>query len=192
MAALFPRWSNTLYGMGIAALIAGGTSTLAAPMLYVRTEYGDYKHVALEQPVAFDHRHHVRDDGIQCLYCHAKAASEANAGIPTTEVCMGCHAQIWPESELLAAVRESYFSGTPISWNKVHTLPDFVYFHHGVHVTHGIPCSRCHGQVENMARVSRAVPLTMEFCLDCHRDPPGPENHGHALTPLTTCTACHR
>jgi hypothetical protein len=77
-------------------------------------------------------------------------------------------------------------------WRRVYAVPDFVYFHHGVHVQGGIPCARCHGPVESMARVYRASPLTMNWCLDCHRDPPGPGYAGRAITPLTTCSACHR
>jgi predicted CXXCH cytochrome family protein len=214
MTALFPRWSNTAYGLAVATLAGTAAASIGIPMLYVRTPYGTHEHRMLEQPIAFDHRHHVRDDGIQCLYCHDGAASRAHAGIPATEVCMGCHAQIWPESSLLAPVRASYFEDTPIAWRKLYVLPDFVYFHHGVHVQHGIACARCHGRVEDMARVSRAVPLTMDFCLDCHRDPPAPRDQGSlargfaqveargaaraqnaggfTLNSLTTCSACHR
>ncbi len=71
-------------------------------------------------------------------------------------------------------------------------IPDFVYFHHGVHVQHDIPCQRCHGPVEQMARPWRENAFTMDFCLDCHRHPPGLPDTGRALTSLTTCTACHR
>lgn len=161
-------------------------------MLFVRTAYGTHEAEALEQPVEFDHRHHVRDDGIECLYCHADAETSAHAGIPPTSLCMGCHNQVWGQSKLLAPVRESALHDTPIAWKRVNALPDFVYFHHGVHVSAGIACERCHGDVKNMARVYRAAPLTMEWCLDCHRHPPGRPDPGHALTALTTCTACHR
>jgi hypothetical protein len=107
---------------------------------------------------------------------------------------MGCHNQIWSQSELLAPVRASFFSGTPISWKRIHKLPDFVYFHHGVHTQGGIPCARCHGAVQDMARVYRVSPLTMKWCLDCHRNPPvrGEPAQQDTVTALTTCTACHR
>jgi hypothetical protein len=193
MPALFPTWSNAAYGLALASISLTGAALVVAPMLYVRTDYGTHQHRELEQPVAFDHRHHVRDDGIQCLYCHSEAEHSARAGIPSTSVCMGCHGQVWPRSELLAPVRDSYMSGRPIAWKRVYDVPDFVYFHHGVHVQRGVPCSRCHGAVEDMARVSRATPLTMEWCLDCHFKPPLPGAHqGRALTSLTTCSACHR
>jgi hypothetical protein len=83
---------------------------------------------------------------------------------------MGCHAQIWNESPLLETVRRSYFSGQAIPWNRVHDLPDFVYFSHAVHVQHGVGCVACHGRVDRMARVYRTRDLSMGFCLDCHRN----------------------
>jgi hypothetical protein len=134
----------------------------------------------------------VRDDDIPCLYCHSAAERQASAGIPPTSLCMGCHGQVWPDSPLLAPVRASAVTGAPIPWRRVNSVPDHVYFHHGVHVQAGIDCARCHGDVAGMARVAKAAPLTMTWCLECHRDPPGPEGPGRHITALTTCSACHR
>lgn len=192
MPQLFPRWSNTACRLALAASGAGAALLLAAPMIYVRTSYGQYRGEPLEQPVEFDHRHHVRDDGIDCLYCHDQAATDAQAGIPTTSVCMGCHNQVWTDSPLLAPVRDSAMRGQPIAWRRVYELPDFVYFHHGVHVQAGIGCARCHGDVAQQARLGRATSLTMDFCLDCHRHPAGASDAGRQITSLTTCSACHR
>ncbi len=105
---------------------------------------------------------------------------------------MGCHGQIWVESAQLALVRESWWTGAAIGWRRVNDLPDHVYFHHGVHVHAGVACNRCHGDVRNMARVERHAPLTMSWCIDCHRHPPGRPDQGHRITLLTTCSACHR
>ncbi len=192
MPALFPPWANTAYGLTLAAIASTAATIVAAPMIYMRTPSATPEGEPVAQPVEFDHRHHTRDDGIDCLYCHTGAETSAQAGLPTSETCMGCHGQVWPDSPLLAPVRASYFSGQPIAWKRVHALPDFVYFHHGVHTRGGIACVRCHGRVEDMARVYRVSPLTMKWCLDCHRDPPGPRYHGRAITALTTCSACHR
>jgi predicted CXXCH cytochrome family protein len=190
--SLFPRWSNTAY-RGVLVLIAViAVAAVAAPMIYMRTPYASGRDVPIVQPVEFDHRHHVRDDGIDCLYCHTSAETSAYAGIPSTELCMGCHGQIWRTSPELAPVRQSWATGVAIGWVRVHDLPDHVYFHHGVHVQAGIDCARCHGDVASMARIQRVASLTMGWCIDCHRDPPGPADHGRAITPLTTCTACHR
>jgi hypothetical protein len=211
---LYPRWSNPVYRGAIVALFALPAVLVVGPMLYVRTTYNTSQFVPWDQPVEFDHRHHARDDGIECLYCHSAAERSPNAGVPTTGVCMGCHAQIWNQSPLLDQVRRSYFSGTPINWKRVHDVPDFVYFDHSVHVTEGIACESCHGDVSRMARVMQVQPLTMGWCLDCHRratreripKSPAPSNAWEAsvemftdtvtddrsITPLTTCTACHR
>jgi predicted CXXCH cytochrome family protein len=190
--AVFARWTNIPYGIAIATLAASAMGAVLAPMIYIRTPYARSQFAPVMQPVDFDHRHHVRDDGIDCIYCHTSAETSASAGVPTTELCMGCHGQIWRESGHLALVRQSWQSGVAIGWRRVHDLPDHVYFHHGVHVSAGIECARCHGRVEAMARVARIAPLTMGWCLDCHRDPPGPADHGRSITPLTTCSACHR
>ena len=217
VSPLYPRWSNTVYRAAICLLVLMLASPIVLPMLYVRSTYNTNQFVPWAQPIDFDHRHHVRDDGIECLYCHGSAERSANAGVPATSVCMGCHTQIWNQSPLLEVVRRSYFSGTPINWKRVHQVPDFVYFNHSVHVARGIDCVNCHGDVGAMARVEQVQPLTMGWCLDCHRRSqgtspprppalPAPANswsasvgmfakpvaHDRDVTLLTTCTACHR
>lgn len=218
MAALFPRWTNTALGLFLSIAVMGAVALLGGLMIYVRMPFSTGQSIEVDQPVEFDHRHHVTDDRIGCLYCHASAERAAHAGVPATDVCMGCHNQIWSRSPLLEPVRRSYFSGLPIPWVRVHDLPDFVYFHHGVHVQAGIGCVTCHGRVDLMARVVQVVPLTMGWCLDCHRAPaarladraptvteqremwgselaplePEVALGGRAITRLTTCTACHR
>jgi len=188
MAALFRRSANAPYratlALGVVALIA----LASAPMIYIRLPYAADIGDPVEQPVAFDHRHHVRDDGIDCVYCHQTVETEAFAGLPSTERCMGCHAQVWPASPELVPVRASWENNQPIAWRRINSLPGYVYFHHGVHVHAGIECARCHGRVEDMPRVVRAQRMTMNFCLDCHRERSG----GRAIARLTTCSACHR
>jgi hypothetical protein len=192
VVALFPRWTNAVYGSALGALGVIVATAIAAPMIWIRTPYGSDRFAPVEQPVAFDHRHHVRDDGIDCLYCHPDAERAASAGIPPTEVCMGCHGQVWADSPELAPVRRSWETGVAIPWRRVYDVPDHVYFHHAVHVRGGIPCQRCHGNVEAMARVERVTELSMRWCLDCHRQRPGRPAPGRRITPLTTCSACHR
>lgn len=192
MAALYPRWTNLLYWIAIGSIALTVVCLVVAPMIVIRTPYASGEGAPIIQPVEFDHRHHSRDDGIDCLYCHPHAETTAYAGIPPTEVCMGCHGQIWQHVPQLAAVVKSWQTDTAIGWTRVNDVPDHVYFHHGVHVQAGIVCATCHGEVDQMARVARAQALSMSWCLDCHRDPPGPANHGRKVTPLTTCSACHR
>jgi hypothetical protein len=216
MAAVFPPWSNTAARVAIVAIVLGGASAIAAPMIWVRTPWARTQDDVVDQPVEFDHRHHNRDDGIDCKYCHDTVERAATAGIPSTEKCMGCHDQIWNGSPMLEVVRRSYFSGMPIPWNRVHNLPAFVYFNHAIHVAKGFGCATCHGRVDRMAAVYQAEPLTMGWCLACHRAPerfirPPAEvtnmawtageqqaEMGRALVDrlgvrsLTGCTTCHR
>jgi hypothetical protein len=173
MPALFPRWSNSaLKAVGIAGfgLVVSGA---AAPMIFVRTPYATQQLEERVQPVQFDHRHHTRDDGIDCLYCHFEARRSRYAGIPPTALCMGCHGQVWNDSPLLEIVRASYFSGKPIPWRRVHQLPDFVHFDHSAHVNKGVGCVSCHGRVDLMAQVYQVAALSMDFCIACHRSPDG-------------------
>jgi hypothetical protein len=160
-----------MYWVAIAAI---ATSTLGLPAVVIawaRTPYATGEQQPVEQPIKFDHRHHVRDDGVDCLYCHGGARETPYAGVPATSTCMNCHNQVWTDSPELAAVRRSYFEGTPIRWNRVHTLPDFVFFDHSIHVGKGVGCVTCHGRVDRMAQVLAVAPLTMRWCLDCHREP---------------------
>jgi hypothetical protein len=183
MASIFSRNANQVVR---AVLIIGGAIIvllIVAPMVWVRTPHVTGQGNPVQQPVLFDHRHHVVDDGIDCRYCHATVDRSPSAGLPSTARCMGCHGQIWNASPLLERVRTSYFTGEPIRWVRVHNLPDFVYFDHSVHVTHGIGCESCHGRVDQMASVYQVAPLTMGWCLDCHRNP---EPH---LRPRSAITA---
>jgi hypothetical protein len=84
---------------------------------------------------------------------------------------MTCHSQIWTNAALLAPVRESFANNTPIIWRRVTDLPDYVYFNHSIHIAKGVGCESCHGAVESMPLTYKAKTLTMEFCLDCHRNP---------------------
>jgi hypothetical protein len=171
MSALFSKRSNGLLLLVLATLGLGAAGTVGGLMLYWRTPYGTNQNVQLVQPVQFDHRHHVQDDLIDCRYCHTTVEKAPSAGLPPTELCLSCHAQVWNKSPLLDQVRASWFANRPIVWTRVHKLPDFVYFNHAIHVTKGIGCAECHGRVDKMAVLEQAQPLTMGFCLDCHRDP---------------------
>ncbi|HEY0254432.1 MAG TPA: cytochrome c3 family protein [Kofleriaceae bacterium] len=182
MAALFPPWANTAT-YAVLALVAGGAvAAIVTPMLYARSSYATGEGDPIVQPIAFDHRHHVRDEKIACAFCHESAWTSANAGVPPTERCLGCHAQIWNDSAEILPLRQSAASHQPIRWQRVHSLPDFVFFDHRVHVHDGVQCAECHGHVEDMAVVYQAKPLTMKWCLDCHRQRSAP----------THCSACHR
>jgi hypothetical protein len=216
MAAVFAPWSNTACRVAVVLVAVGAFTAVAAPMIWVRTPWAREQLVAVDQPVEFDHRHHTRDDGIDCVYCHSTVRWAPTAGMPSTDKCMGCHNQIWARSPMLEVVRRSYFSGDSIPWNRVTELPGYVYFNHSIHVSKGFGCSTCHGRVDRMAAVFQVATLTMGWCLDCHRRPEqyirpldeitdmswSPGAHqlelGRELVSalgvrsLTDCTACHR
>jgi hypothetical protein len=186
--SLFTPRANAIYRGTALAVGVGAITLICAPMIYIRTDYAGGVDDPVAQPIEFDHRHHVRDDGITCVYCHDTVETEAFAGLPSTERCMGCHGQVWPDSPETAPLRASWENHTPIRWKRVNALPSHVYFHHGVHIQAGVACARCHGEVEDMPRVVRKHNLTMKFCLDCHRQ----TQDSRAITHLTTCTTCHR
>lgn len=188
MPALFRPSANSLYWLAIAAIGGAVVGVPAFLVGWARTPYATGQNEPRAQPVKFDHRHHTHDVGIECLYCHSGATKTSHAGVPATSVCMGCHSQIWTTSPELAAVRASYFEGTPIRWARVNALPDFVFFDHSVHVNHGVACETCHGNVDQMGQVYAARSLTMSFCLDCHRNAPA----RYGARALTDCTHCHR
>jgi hypothetical protein len=133
--------------------------------------YSTYVDVPFNQPVPFSHKHHVGDDGIDCRYCHTSVEKSAFAGLPSTDTCMTCHSQIWKDAPMLAPVRQSLAKNIPLEWNRVHDLPDFVYFNHSIHVAKGIGCSSCHGRVDRMPLIRKTQTLYMRWCLDCHQAP---------------------
>ena len=171
MAQIFHRSTNTISRLSIFGalfLVAGLLWLLAA---INRSSYVTEQNVARAQPVPFSHDHHVGGLGIDCRYCHTSVEVSSFAGIPATAVCMNCHSQIWSTSEVLAPVRESFRTNTPIRWTRVHNLADFAYFNHSIHVRKGVGCSTCHGPVDRMQLMWQAASLQMEWCLECHRQP---------------------
>ena len=171
MSALFRRRSNTTFRYVLGAVALAAVGGLTGLLVYQRVPFGTRQLEEVAQPVQFDHRHHVVDDAIDCRYCHQGVERGASAGIPSTALCMNCHAQVWNKSPRLEPVRASYFTGRPIDWVRVHQLPDFVYFNHRIHVSKGIGCETCHGRVDRMPAIHQEAPLTMGWCLACHRNP---------------------
>jgi hypothetical protein len=168
---IFHRSTNTLSRLSIFGAVFLVGALLWALAVFNRSSYATQERVARAQPVQFSHKHHAGELAIDCRYCHVAVETAARATLPATEICMSCHSQIWRQSPFLEPVRSSYASGRSIAWIKVHDLPDFVYFHHGVHVQKGIGCATCHGRVDEMNQIWKAASLQMEWCLDCHRNP---------------------
>ena len=171
MSQIFHHSTNTLSRLSIfgALFLAAGSVWLVLQIN--RSSYVTQAGVAREQPVPFSHAHHVGGLGVDCRYCHTSVETSATAGIPPTKTCMNCHSQIWSDSPTLEPVRESFRSERSIEWVKVNDLPDFVYFNHSAHVNQGVGCTTCHGRVDRMPLMWQDASLTMEWCLDCHRQP---------------------
>jgi hypothetical protein len=170
VALIFPRWANRaplVVGVGVPLL-----GFFASLSLWY---WGSPKFLEVgyqpRQPVAFSHKLHAGDLGLDCRYCHNTVERGAFAAIPPTQTCMNCHAVVLKDSPKLAPVRESYASGKPMEWIKVHMLPDYAYFDHSVHLAAGVGCVSCHGRVDQMKIVRQEAPLSMSWCLECHRDP---------------------
>ena len=216
MAQVFHRSTNTLSRLSI----FGGLFVLAGALWLIltidRTDYVTQANTVREQPVPFSHQHHVGAIGIDCRYCHTSVEKSSFAGIPPTRTCMNCHAQIWSDAPYLEPVRASFRDNKPLTWLRVHDLPDFVYFDHSVHISRGVGCTTCHGPVNRMPLMRQQASLLMEWCLNCHRHPeryvrpkekvfdvnwqPPPNQiekgrelvAAYGIAPRTSCSTCHR
>jgi len=138
-----------------------------------------------EQPIKFSHKLHAGDNEIACQYCHSSVEKSRHAGIPSVNICMNCHKGIqsgpqYKEKEIAKIYHAAGFDPksmtydkakeNPLTWIKVHNLPDHVYFNHSQHVVVGkIECATCHGDVKKMTVAEQKSPLTMKWCVECHR-----------------------
>jgi hypothetical protein len=171
MPQIFHPSANTLSRLTLFGLAVGPFGLLILTYLLVRSPYQTQVRVIREQPAPFSHEHHVQGLGIDCRYCHTSVETSAFAGLPPTYTCMSCHSQIWSGSPMLEPVRASLKTNEPLVWTRLNDLPDFVYFHHAIHIQKGVGCVSCHGRVDQMPLTWKEEPLTMEWCLDCHRHP---------------------
>ncbi len=170
MSQIFHRSTNTF-----SRIVIFGAVFILAFLTWVftvldRSAYSTRASQVREQPIPFSHAHHVGGLGIDCRYCHTTVETSSFANVPPTKTCMNCHSQIWLTSPTLEPVRASFRDDKSISWTRVHDLPDFVYFNHGIHVNKGVGCETCHGRVDKMPLMAQANPLLMEWCLNCHRN----------------------
>ncbi len=219
MPQIFHRSTNAIAKLSIVSGVLLATVVLLTIGALDRSSYNTGVGVDVQQPVQFSHKHHSGDDGIDCRYCHTAVEESSSAGMPPTQTCMNCHTQIWADSPYLEPVRESWRTGEPIEWVRVHDLPDYVYFNHSIHVAKGVGCSTCHGNVAEMPLIHKTETMQMEWCLQCHRQPelfvrpreeiyntywqPGANQQAlgreivraNNIAPpevLTSCSTCHR
>jgi hypothetical protein len=215
LAQIFPRSANHLPLILAVAGILGPTAAVGGVWYYFSPRFTDVGYRPI-QPVPYSHKLHAGKMHIDCRYCHASVEVSAVANVPPTQVCMNCHRLIGVDRPTLEPIRQSFASGRPMRWVRVHKLPDYAYFDHHAHVRAGVGCVTCHGHIEQMAVVQQAQPLSMGWCLDCHRNPEprlrppsevtnmtwtpprDPEARARLLAslrpvhPPTHCTGCHR
>lgn len=176
----FPNWVNkftmlvTTSGLLVGGYLAGCLYFAVLPST-VNVGHQPF------QPVPFSHKIHAGDLKLDCRYCHNTVEKAGHAAIPATQFCGNCHGgnrvngetlgTVHPTSELLEPVRTSLETHDPIEWIRVHDVPDFVYFNHAAHITRGVSCVSCHGRVDKMEIVTQVEPLSMLWCIDCHRNP---------------------
>ena len=218
MPQIFRPYADTVARIILVAILVVPFGSVALAYFVMRSQYTTDQSITLDQPVPFSHQHHVAGLGLDCRYCHSGVETSPVAGVPPTHSCMTCHSQLYTQTAMLAPVRASLAENRPIHWNKVNRLPDYVYFDHSIHIAKGVGCSTCHGAVDHMPLMRQAAPLTMGWCLDCHRDPapnlrpadaifdpdwkapPDQRAEGRALLGhyliqvehLTDCSVCHR
>ena len=171
---IFPQWTNkvvfpflTLLGLFLIFIVA-------FIWYYFSPKNTDVGYMP-EQPIAFSHKLHAGELGLDCRYCHYTVEKSPHAAIPPTQVCMNCHHLVKENSKgdgrEIAKVIEAYQKKKPIQWVKVHNIAEYSYFDHSAHVNAGVSCVSCHGRVDKMEVVFQAEPLSMRWCLECHREP---------------------
>ncbi|MCF7801899.1 MAG: cytochrome c3 family protein [Candidatus Marinimicrobia bacterium] len=215
MAQIFPKWTNKLPPVVAAAVVFTLLMVIGLFWWFGSPKYTDVGYQPV-QPIPYSHKLHAGDLGMDCRYCHTGAEKSPVAMVPPTQTCMNCHVLVLPESEKLLPVRESWSTGTPIPWVKVHKVPDYAYFDHSAHLRAGVGCASCHGRIDEMEVVYQAETLSMGWCLECHRDPdmslrpmdqvtnmswtPPADQREFAvkiksernINPPTNCSGCHR
>jgi len=187
--SIFPKWVNSIPAFALVSVAIGFSIVVGGFWTYATPAYWEVGYQP-EQPINYSHQLHAQELGIDCRYCHTNVEDSRIANIPSTSTCMNCHTVVDDQSGYLkkansldgspsahfaspdlAALREAHESGMPVKWKRVHKLPDYVQFNHAAHLDAGVSCISCHGRVDQMAVVYQQKPLSMSWCLDCHRNP---------------------
>jgi hypothetical protein len=164
---IFPKWANyvPLIFLVIGASVVGAAHF--APIILSASFLE--KNYSPIQPIPYSHKLHVGKLGLDCRYCHTGAEKSYEAMVPPTSTCMNCHDKVKTKSLALKPLRDAHAAGRGVPWVRVHDLPDYVKFNHKAHVQIGVKCQTCHGEVQEMERVKVANPMSMSWCIQCHR-----------------------
>ena len=174
MSRVFPPRSREYFRVAVFIAASVGLIATAAIAYYVTPAY---TRVGFEpmQPINFSHKLHVGGLGLDCRHCHNHVGDSPHANIPSVQTCLNCHGtkygNVAAQSKALTALRDAEQTGRPLAWARVHKVPDYAYFNHAVHVKRGVSCVSCHGRIDEMEVVRHVEPLSMSWCLDCHRNP---------------------
>ncbi len=172
---IFGKWMNVLptagaiAGAGLFVAVVGGFWYYATPKFWA------VGYMPNQPGGGFNHQLHAGKLGMDCRYCHTKVEMSPEANIPNVATCYGCHAENHvklPDDQHKKSdfVREAYAKDAPIEWRRVHKVPDYVRnFPHNIHLNAGVSCYSCHGQMTGEPVVWQQEPMSMGWCLDCHR-----------------------
>jgi nitrogen fixation-related uncharacterized protein len=181
VAQIFPKWTNHIPIVIVVAVVFLSIGGVGFFWYYGSPKYTDVGYRP-NQPIEYSHKVHAGDLGMDCRYCHTTVEISSSANVPPTQTCMNCHTLVKPESEKLAPLMTSWQTGKPLEWVRVHMLPDYAYFDHSAHISVGVGCFSCHGNVAEMEKVMQVEPLSMSWCLDCHKNP---EQHLRPISEVT-------
>jgi hypothetical protein len=176
MANIFPRWTNQL-PLKIAICAGSAVVGVALAFNYYATPKALAAGYQPAQPIPFSHKIHVDQIGLDCRYCHSFVEVSGHANVPPGNTCWNCHQHVQRESPKLEPLHQAMnpaypgYDGKPIEWVRIHKAPDYVYFNHSAHLSRGVGCRSCHGNVHAMEVVFQDQPLSMSWCLNCHRAP---------------------
>ena len=167
----------------ISAAVFGYFALFAVLILLLGFRWNTHRK-APDQPIAFSHEIHVGKLNLQCLFCHDTADKSYFAGVPPVQRCMSCHSAVKTETEGIKTLTKYWDDKEPVPWNRVHRIRvrNYVYFSHKRHVTKGIACEQCHGQLAGMPKVRQVRSLKMGWCISCHTENNAP----------TDCLVCHK
>ncbi len=185
MAQIFPKWSNEVPKVAPILILLKLCGIVFIIWFWFSPKHTDVGYKP-HQPIPYSHKLHAGDLGMDCRYCHNNVERSAYAGVPPTQTCLNCHSQVKKNSRKLSWLRQALNEdGTTINaeaastpWKRIHKIADYAYFDHSAHVTRGVGCVSCHGRVDQMLEVKQTQPLSMGWCLECHRNVKDFEDRG--------------
>ena len=170
MSVIFPKWTNQIPAVAALSAMVAGVCVVGIVWYWFSPSYTDVGYRP-EQPVPYSHKLHAGLMGMDCRYCHTAVEVGPHANVPASETCMNCHKGVRTDSPEIQKLTAAHQAGLPVHWDKVHLLPDYAYFNHAAHIRVGVGCKSCHGRVDQMEVVRQVEPLSMGWCLECHRNP---------------------